>query len=100
MMKRAFDISFAVLLLILLSPLLLVIALLIKVTSPGPVLYRGIRSGLHGTTFRIFKFRTMRLNMEKPGGDTTALNDPRITPIGGVLRRYKLDEFPQLFNVL
>lgn len=100
MMKRALDTVFAVVALIVLSPLFLVIAVLICFDSPGPVFYRGVRGGLNGVPFRIFKFRTMVTNAEKPFGDTTAFNDPRVTRIGKVIRRYKLDEIPQLFNVI
>lgn len=79
---------------------MLVITLLIKLTSPGPVFYRGVRTGRYGIPFRIFKFRTMVVNAEQVGGTSTARDDPRVTPIGRRLRRSKLDELPQLFNVL
>ncbi len=100
MAKRVFDFVASFSGLCILLPFFLIIAILIKITSEGPVFYRGIRTGRHNKTFRIYKFRTMRPNLEKPGGDTTALNDPRITKIGSFLRKYKLDEFPQLINVL
>ena len=100
LIKRTFDIIFALLALVLLSPGLCLIALLIKIDSRGPVFYRGLRAGQYGKPFYINKFRTMILNAEKPGGDTTALRDPRITRAGAFLRRYKLDELPQLFNVI
>ena len=98
--KRFFDalLSFAGVLLI--SPFLLLIAALIKLASPGPVLYRGIRVGQYGNPFRILKFRTMIVDAELRGGSATAGDDPRLTAIGKFLRRYKLDELPQLFNVL
>ena len=98
--KRAFDIFFASLGLMLLSPLMIFVALLIRLDSPGPVFYRGIRVGLNGKKFKIFKFRTMVENAEKIGGLSTALNDPRLTKIGRFLRKYKLDELPQLINII
>jgi lipopolysaccharide/colanic/teichoic acid biosynthesis glycosyltransferase len=98
--KRVFDLTMALLALLLLWPLLLIIALVIRAQSPGPVFYRGIRTGLNGISFRIFKFRTMVANAERIGGPSTALNDPRLTPIGKFLRKYKLDELPQLFNII
>jgi len=81
-------------------PLLLIISLAIKIESPGPIFYRGIRSGLFGVPFQIFKFRTMVVDAENLGGPSTALNDPRITRIGRLLRKYKFDELPQLLNIL
>lgn len=98
--KRAFDIFFALLGLILFSPFILFVALLIRFDSSGPVFYRGIRVGLKGKKFKIFKFRTMIENAEKIGGPSTALNDPRMTKIGRFLRKYKLDELPQLINII
>lgn len=98
--KRTFDVVVASIGIALLWPLMLGIAIAIKLTSPGPVLYRGVRAGLHNRPFHIYKFRTMVVNAERVGGMSTAKNDPRITRIGGFLRRYKLDELPQLFNVL
>jgi lipopolysaccharide/colanic/teichoic acid biosynthesis glycosyltransferase len=100
MAKRLFDFIFALIVLVVLLPLFLVIAIIIKKESPGPVFYRGIRSGLYGKPFRIFKFRTMVVNAEQLGGVSTALNDPRLTKVGAFLRKYKLDEFPQFLNVL
>jgi lipopolysaccharide/colanic/teichoic acid biosynthesis glycosyltransferase len=100
MFKRLFDIVVAVVGLIILFPILLIIALLIKVDSPGSVFYRGTRTGMNGKVFQIFKFRTMVPNADKLGGLSTAKDDPRVTKIGKVLRRHKLDELPQLFNVL
>ena len=98
--KRVFDFSLAFIGLIVLSPLLVVIAAAIKLTSIGPVLYRGVRTGRHGKFFRMIKFRTMVANAESIGGTSTAETDPRITRIGRWLRAHKLDELPQLFNVL
>lgn len=85
---------------ILLIPLLIWIALLIKKKDSGPVFYRGVRIGRYGRPFRIFKFRTMVVDAEKLGGFSTANDDPRITKLGLLLRKYKLDEIPQLINVL
>jgi lipopolysaccharide/colanic/teichoic acid biosynthesis glycosyltransferase len=100
LLKRAFDFVLATVLLVLISPLLFVVALWIKLSSPGPVFYRGLRAGLHGEPFRIFKFRTMVPDAERLGGAETADDDPRITAIGHFLRRFKLDELPQLLNVI
>jgi lipopolysaccharide/colanic/teichoic acid biosynthesis glycosyltransferase len=98
--KRAFDILASLLGIVVLSPVLLLVASAVKLTSDAPVFYRGVRVGLNGKTFRIFKFSTMVANAESIGGPSTALNDARLTRIGKFLRRYKLDELPQLFNVL
>ncbi len=100
MLKRAFDLLIGALALLVLSPVLALIALRIKRDSPGPVFFRGLRTGRHGKPFRIFKFRTMVTDAERRGGTTTGRDDPRITRVGAVLRRYKLDELPQLINVL
>jgi lipopolysaccharide/colanic/teichoic acid biosynthesis glycosyltransferase len=100
MSKRIIDVVGASLGLLLTLPFFAVISAAIKLTSKGPVFYRGLRTGLNGKPFGIFKFRTMVIDAEKLGGPSTALNDPRITPIGKFLRRYKLDEFPQLINIL
>lgn len=98
--KRIFDVIVSAIGLIILSPLMLVIAYLIKREDGGPVFYRGVRVGRYGKPFRIYKFRTMVVDAEKLGGPSTADDDPRITRIGRVLRKYKLDELPQLINVL
>lgn len=100
MLKRFFDVLVAAMGLILLAPLLVVLAMAIKKSSCGPVLYRGIRVGRDGELFRMLKFRTMVSNAEALGGACTSDDDPRITSIGHRLRKYKLDELPQLFNVL
>jgi lipopolysaccharide/colanic/teichoic acid biosynthesis glycosyltransferase len=100
MVKRAFDITISAVGLVLLSPLLLSIAWVIYREDRGTVFYRGKRVGKDGVPFRIFKFRTMVVNAEALGGSSTANNDPRITHIGKFLRKYKLDELPQLLNVL
>jgi exopolysaccharide biosynthesis polyprenyl glycosylphosphotransferase len=110
-LKRPFDFVVSALVLILLSPFYLVVAVLIKLTSPGPVLFRQLRSGLNGRPFTIYKFRTMTTDAEARKKELVSLNemrgpvfkvtnDPRITPIGRILRRYSIDEFPQFFNVL
>ena len=98
--KRILDLLVSVVAVVVLSPLLAVVALVIKLTSPGPVLYRGLRAGRNGQNFHILKFRTMVVDAERKGGASTAVNDPRLTPVGRFLRKYKLDELPQFFNVL
>ena len=100
MIKRIFDILCSFLGLLLLCPLLFWIVWRIKQEDHGPVFYRGARVGFHGRVFHILKFRTMVLDAEKLGGSSTSDDDPRITKIGKILRKYKLDELPQLFNVL
>ncbi len=99
-MKRIFDIVMAAMGLAMLSPLLFWIAWRIKQEDHGPVFYRGERVGFQGRVFHILKFRTMVVDAEKIGGSSTSDNDSRITPIGLLLRKYKLDELPQLLNVL
>jgi len=100
MLKRLFDVAFSAVGLLILWPVLAAVALWIKVDSRGPVFYRGVRVGRFGRPFRIFKFRTMVADAEARGGTSTASDDPRLTRCGEVLRRYKLDELPQLVNVL
>lgn len=100
MTKRLFDLVFSLAGIVFFSPAMLILAAIIKATSPGPVLYAGTRIGQFGNPFRLFKFRTMVINADKIGGPSTADDDPRVTRIGHILRRYKLDELPQLFNVL
>jgi len=100
MIKRTFDIIVSTIGLLLAVPLLAYMALRIKFDSRGPVLYRGERVGKHGRTFRIYKFRTMVVDAERLGASSTAADDPRITRCGAWLRQYKLDELPQLINVL
>jgi lipopolysaccharide/colanic/teichoic acid biosynthesis glycosyltransferase len=99
-MKRLFDVSSAAVGLVMLAPVLAAVAVAIKVESAGPVFYRGLRAGRYGKPFRIFKFRTMVANADKIGGPSSSADDPRITRVGNVLRQYKLDELPQLLNVL
>jgi lipopolysaccharide/colanic/teichoic acid biosynthesis glycosyltransferase len=98
--KRLFDILFSIIGLILLSPVFLFIACLIKTDSPGPVFFRQKRVGLNEEPFFIHKFRTMSNEAEKKGLKITVGADPRITRTGHMLRKYKLDEFPQLIDVL
>ena len=97
--KRIFDIICSGLGLIVLSPFLLFIAIRIKMESDGPVLFKQIRVGEKGREFKILKFRTMVVDAEKLGRQITVGNDSRITKIGGFLRKYKIDELPQLINV-
>jgi len=100
MVKRSFDLICALILLILLAPFLLALAFVVRLSSPGPAFYGGIRVGCNGKPFRMWKFRTMVANAEELGGACTSSNDPRITRLGRWLRWYKLDELPQLVNVL
>ncbi len=100
MTKRIFDLLFASVLLVIFAPVLVVVSLVIKLTSRGPVFYRGERVGFRGTAFRIFKFRSMVVDAETLGGSSTAGDDARITGIGKVIRKLKLDELPQLLNVI
>ena len=99
-MKRTFDVAVALVALCLLSPVLLVIAASIVATDGFPVLYRGRRIGKDGKQFDMLKFRTMVKNADAIGGSSTADDDQRITKVGAILRRYKLDELPQLLNVV
>jgi exopolysaccharide biosynthesis polyprenyl glycosylphosphotransferase len=110
-LKLLLDFFGALILMVVFSPIFLLTTILIKLTSPGPVLFRQQRSGLNGAPFTIYKFRTMVTNAEQLKHELEAMNemrgpvfkvtkDPRITPLGKFLRRYSIDEFPQLFNVL
>lgn len=100
MLKRAFDVLFAGVLLVLLSPLLLLFAAWVAITSPGGAFFRQIRVGRHGRPFQLLKFRSMRPGSEAQGQLTIGGRDPRITPVGLWLRKTKLDELPQVWNVL
>lgn len=100
MVKRLFDLTLASTGLIILSPVIFLISFLIKKHDGGPVFYRGERTGLHGKMFHIYKFRSMIVDAEKTGVSSTAEEDSRITPIGKFLRKTKLDELPQLINVV
>jgi lipopolysaccharide/colanic/teichoic acid biosynthesis glycosyltransferase len=99
-MKRIFDIVMSLLLLMILSPVFLVVSIWIKLDSKGPVFFRQVRVTTYGKQFRIFKFRTMCENAEKNGSLVTVGNDSRITKVGEKIRHCRLDEIPQLLNVL
>jgi len=99
--KRAIDVGVAVVALVVLAPLMLLIAAVVKLTSPGPVLYHQKRVGQHGAVFTVHKFRTMRADAEAQTGAVWArVNDDRVTPVGRAMRRSRLDELPQLWNIL
>ena len=100
MLKRLFDVVFSVIGIMLLFPILLLISILIKLDSKGPILFIQGRVGKNNKDFNIFKFRTMSVQSNKKGLLTLGNNDSRITKIGYVLRRYNIDEFPQLINIL
>lgn len=100
MLKRAFDFTAALIGLIILSPYFLVVSILIKLDSRGPIFYGGKRIGQGGRVFTMYKFRTMVTDAEKRGPSVTYDGDPRITRMGHILRNARLDEFPQLWNVL
>jgi len=100
MLKRVFDLLAASFALAVLSPLLVMIALLVTLDSSGPVLHKGERVGQHGRRFRILKFRSMVQAADQVGPGITSGLDPRVTCVGRILRKTKLDELPQLFNVL
>lgn len=99
-MKRLIDVVVSVVGLVVMTPIWLMVAIVIKASDGGPVLYGGRRVGRDGAPFAMLKFRTMVVNAERIGGASTASDDPRLTRIGRWLRRYKLDELPQLLNVL
>lgn len=98
MTKRLFDVVLTIIALVLLSPMMILTALVIKVSMPGPILFKQVRIGRYAKPFTIYKFRTMRLNNSKVS--VTLSNDSRITPFGNLLRKTKIDELPQLFNIL
>jgi lipopolysaccharide/colanic/teichoic acid biosynthesis glycosyltransferase len=98
--KRVTDLGCSAAAVVVLGPVMLLIAALIKAGSPGPVFYRGQRAGKDGRVFRILKFRSMVVDAERKGGFSTAIDDPRLTRTGRFIRKYKLDELPQFFNVL
>lgn len=97
--KRTFDLLVSFFAIILLSPFFIIVSLLIKMDSNGPVIFKQVRVGKNKKPFEIYKFRTMVVDAEKLGKQITVGNDNRITKIGGFLRKFKLDELPQLFNV-
>lgn len=99
-LKRSFDLVFSFIGLVILSPIFLIVCMLIKAGSKGPVFFKQVRVGQHEQLFKILKFRTMIVDAEKVGKQITVGKDPRITKIGYILRKYKIDELPQLINVL
>ena len=100
MITRIFDFIVSLIAIIVLSPLFVLIAMLIKLDSKGPVLFKQKRMGKNLASFYIFKFRTMTNRLNSKGAEITVAGDPRITRTGKILRKYKLDELPQLFNIL
>jgi lipopolysaccharide/colanic/teichoic acid biosynthesis glycosyltransferase len=100
MVKRVFDLVAAGVGLLVLSPVFLIVGILVKLDSPGPVLYRGDRIGKDGVPFKMYKFRTMVVNADQMGSALTHGGDPRVTRVGRFLRQWKLDEIPQLINVV
>lgn len=100
LLKRLFDIVVALVMVVILSPVFLLLAIAIKLDSPGPVFYRQVRITRYGKEFKIFKFRTMVSNADKIGAQVTVGNDSRITRVGRVIRNCRLDEIGQLINVL
>lgn len=100
LLKRVLDLVGAGLALLLLSPLLIVVAILIKWSSPGPVIYRQVRYGLHGRTLVIWKFRSMYVHDEAKAHQQVSPADPRVTPLGHLIRRWSIDELPQLVQVM
>ena len=98
--KRVIDFILALFLIIVLSPVLIVVSIMIVIDDGRPVFYRAQRGGYKNKSFYIFKFRSMVNNADKIGGGTTALNDRRITKVGNILRKTKLDEFANLFNII
>ena len=97
---RLFDFITALISTLILSPIFIITIVLVKISSPGPVMYSQERVGRNGLLFRLFKFRSMVINADRIGTSVTVDNDPRITKIGRILRKTKLDELPQLWNVL
>jgi lipopolysaccharide/colanic/teichoic acid biosynthesis glycosyltransferase len=98
--KRIFDLTCASTGLLLLAPLFVLVSVAIKLDSPGPIFYRGVRTAQYNGRFRIYKFRSMVPDAEVRGGHSTASDDPRVTATGRLMRRFKVDEIPQLVNVI
>lgn len=98
--KRVFDLVVAIITFIVLSPIFIILSLAIKIDSKGPVMFRQTRVTQYGKRFRIFKFRTMVNDADKIGTQVTTKNDSRVTRVGKILRKLRLDEFPQLFNII
>ena len=99
MTQRFFDILLSILSILLLLPIFIIISILIKIDSNGPIFFKQFRVGINATLFQIIKFRTMKINKKNNSNLTISTRDPRITKIGYVLRKFKIDELPQLFNV-
>ena len=99
-LKRILDVALSLIAMVVLSPLYLITAILVKCSSPGPIFYAQERIGLHGKPFKMHKFRTMYVDAEKAGPALSSDNDPRITPVGRFMRKVRLDEIPQFYNVL
>lgn len=99
-LKRPFDIVVAAAVLIVTSPLILLAAIAVKLSSPGPIIYRAKRAGMGGRPFEMLKLRTMRVGLDVAHRRVTEANDARVTPVGHLLRKCKIDELPQLWNVL
>lgn len=100
MIKRLFDIFFSIIGLILALPIILIFSALIKIDSRGPVFYAAKRAGKNGKIFLMYKFRSMVTDADKIGGPSTSADDPRLTKIGRIIRKYKIDELPQFLNIL
>lgn len=98
--KRIFDVVVSIILLIIILPLIILVSILIKIDSNGAVIFKQIRITQYGKRFKILKFRSMYVNFENTGNYLTIKNDSRVTKVGKYLRRYRLDEIPQLFNIL
>jgi exopolysaccharide biosynthesis polyprenyl glycosylphosphotransferase len=98
--KRALDIFISTSVLVLISPLYLFAAIKVKLSSPGPIFYKQERIGLYGKPFWIFKFRSMMMNAEEKGPALSSENDPRITPWGRIMRKWRIDELPQFYNII
>lgn len=99
MLKRLFDIIFSFIGLVLIVPILIIVAILLKLSSPGPIFFSGTRIGKKGKPFKMYKLRTMVVGAEEMGGPSTASDDPRLTSIGKFLKKIQLDELPQFINV-
>lgn len=99
-MKRLIDLCISILVLILLSPLILYITIMVRLSSSGPIFFAQERLGLNGKPFTIFKFRSMYVDAERHGPQLSHENDPRCTPWGAIMRKWRLDEIPNFWNVL
>lgn len=99
-LKRCMDVTLSATLLVMLAPVLVVLAVAVRLDSPGPALFRQVRVTQYGRQFRIFKFRTMVDHVDQMGSQVTASGDTRITRLGAIMRHYRLDELPQLINIL